>query len=610
VSDRVKVISAIQPATGLKINFKTLQIHSNFRMDENDRHSSFQNKPVMLSQILNSRTFFIPGICHNVQKMIKIPGVIPVVLIILFFSSCKKDDAITNPPPPPLTITIKSIKPPTASPGDTIIIVGTNFSQTLSKDTVKFNAVVAQVIKASADTLYVIVPAGNTSGVVTVNGILDSGFLFTSTPLTISITSVSPAWGKQGDTILIIGTHFNTNPAKDTVTINGVSAQVLKASADTLYIIVPLTSTGPIIVNGVTAPSPGFIYGPTVIVTTVAGSGPVLPYSVGGYVDGPVSLAQFNEPTGLSFDKQGNLFVSEYMNASIREISAGTVSTFAGSNTGASIIGPNLITPLLDLDGIAIDAEGNIYVTQGGFANNLGAYEGYHSPVSRTTVQKISNGIISSFGGFYNAGAMSFDSQGNLYVAESGTIQKITPSGQLSTFVGKGAVFGTVWLDSPYRYSNQWILNNGYQDGQDTATRFGDIVGLAIDAGDNIYATDMGCSCIRKVTSSGLVTYFALGSPSYNPYNPQPFVTGPYTGPVGICVDAMGNVYATEGNSIVKITPAGVVNIVAGSNTSGYTDGPAALAQFNNPNALALDAQGNLYVLDAGNNRIRKITFH
>jgi serine/threonine-protein kinase len=71
----------------------------------------------------------------------------------------------------------------------------------------------------------------------------------------------------------------------------------------------------------------------------------------------------------------------------------------------------------------------------------------------------------------------------------------------------------------------------------------------------------------------------------------------------------MGNVYATEGNSIVKITPAGVVNIVAGSNISGYADGPVALAQFNNPNALALDAQGNLYVLDAGNNRVRKITF-
>lgn len=219
--------------------------------------------------------------------------------------------------------------------------------------------------------------------------------------------------------------------------------------------------------------------------------------------------------------------------------------------------------------------------------------------------------MVSTLDGGYNVGAMTFDSQGNIYVAESGAIRIITPSGYPNTFAGKTAHIGIVYLDSPYRYHNEWILSNGYQDGQDTAARFGDIVGLAADADGNIFATDMGCSCIRKITPSGLVSYFALGSPSYNPYPyGPPLMSPPYTGPVGICVDGAGNLFVTAGNSILKITPGGVVSTIAGSNTAGFADGPAGVALFNNPNGLALDALGNLYVSDAGNNRIRKISFY
>jgi serine/threonine-protein kinase len=574
-------------------------------MDANDHHSSFQNKPVMISQISNFRIFFIPGIRHNFQKMMRTLGIIPVVLIILFFSSCKKDDAITNPPPPPppLTITIKSIKPPTASPGDTITIEGTNFSLTPSKDTVKFNGVVAQVIKASADTLYVIIPAGNTSGLVTVNGILDSGFLFTSTPITISITSVSPAWGKQGDTILIIGTHFNTNPAKDTVTINGVSALIQKASADTLTVIVPLTSTGAIIVNGITAPAPGFIYGPTVFVTTIVGPGS------SGSTDGPDLLAQIS-PRGICFDKQGNLFVSEV--SDIREIANGFVSTFAGNRiTPGYLNGPNLNAEFGDLTngGLAIDAQNNLYVTD--------SYNG--------RVRLISNGIVSDFtiaagtlgdlngplstATFFNPGPLAIDAQGNIYVAEPGVIRKISTDGIVSTFAGK---LPTVDSPSVIFPGGNVTPSLDYPAGRDTAARFGNISSLTTDAQGNVYAGDLQCQCVKKITPSGAIS--VVGGVGFYNYRDS------YNTISGMCTDATGNIYFSHKGAIFNITPQGVTSVVAGNATSypsdantfgfGFADGPAALALFNFPTGLACDAQGNLYVADTGNGRIRKITFH
>ena len=582
----VPTITSIKPQSA-KSGDTIIIIGTNFNLNPSMDTVKFNGITVRVQKASSDTLYVIvpPGNCSGTVSVNGIASPGPVFTVL----------------PAGINFSITGVKPLSAKPGDTILIIGTNFNLNPTMDTVRFNGIPAQVEKAKSDTLFVIVPTGNANGVVTVNGISAPGPVFKI--LQNGITSVQPAWGKQGDTILIIGTNFNPNPAKDFVTINGVTALVIKASADTLYVIVPFTSTGAIIVNGITAPAPGFIYAPSVLVTTVAGGGT---NSQGGDLDGPDSLATFYQTTGLCIDKQGNLFISEHEGNCVRKISAGSVSTFLGTRTGTSVTDSSL----RQLDGIAMNAQGDMYVTEGLAALDLVDYYGYHSPVATSYVLKISNGIVSTLDGGYNVGAMAFDFQGNLYVAESGAIRKITPSGGPNTFAGKVARFGIVYLDSPYRYNYQWTLNNGYQDGQDTAARFGDIVGLASDADGNIYASDMGCSCIRKITPSGLVTYFALGSPTYNPYPYGPsLISPPYTGPVGICADGAGNLFVTEGNSIVKITPGGAITTVAGSNTAGYADGPATIAQFNNPNALALDAQGNLYVSDVGNNRIRKITF-
>jgi IPT/TIG domain/NHL repeat len=587
-------VAGIKPATG-KVGDTIIITGTNFSLNPLLDTIEFNEVTVQVIKATKDTLFVIvpSGNCSGVVTVNGVSATGPVFTLI--------------------QTTITGIKPPTGKVGDTIIISGTNFNLNSLLDTIKFNGITAKVIKALKDTLFVIVPSGNCTGIVTVNGGTGNGPVFTLAQTTI--TAVNPNWGKQGDTILIMGTNFNPNRAKDTATINGVNALVQKASADTLYVIVPLTTSGTIIVNGVSAPAPGFVYGPTVIVSTVSGASPP-PYYSGGYLDGPDALALFNQPTGFCFDKQGNLFVTEIWTGGggsgrIREISGGIVSTFAGSQTGANIIGPKVMASFIGAYAIAIDSYGSIYVT-----------EGLNTAIQGSYLHKITNGTVLTFTGgdsvwtinknnsaaqFYTefGGAMVFDSQGNLYVVVAGAVQKITPTGQLSTFAGKAPDWVPT-IPGPPTIDAHWALQYGYQDGQDTNARFGDIEGLAVDGSDNIYAADMGCNCIRKITPSGLVSYYSLGTNSYH----LPVYATPYLGPSGECVDAKGNLYATLDNSIVKITPTGVITTIAGSNAAGgFADGPPPIAQFNGPNALALDSLGNIYVLDAGNNRVRKITF-
>jgi serine/threonine-protein kinase len=542
-----------------------------------------------------------PNTCNDLDKKEDVPGKRRareialsgfLLLLTLTYFSCKKTNPDTNQRQ--VNSTITSVKPNSAKAGDTIIITGTNFNLNPSLDTVKFNGIPAQVQKAKSDTLFVIVPKGNITGVLTVNGISAPGPVFTL--LQIQVTGVIPGFGKHGDTIIITGTNFYLNPIDDTVKIHGVNAIVLKASADTLRVIVPVTSTGGITVNGVAAPAPDFIYAPTVFVTTLVGPGSA--NNTNEDVDGPDSIASIY-PVGLIFDKQGNLFVSNGADC-IREISGGFVSTISCINT----------TDNPPYSGIAIDAQNNLVVTDGNtgkvriikngiisdFTNGIGPSGDVNGPLSTAT--------------FYYPGGLAVDAQGNLYVAEPGDIRKISPGGIVSTFAGKLPT-----VDSPggiIVFPMNIRPSIGYVDGQDTAARFGHIGSLTTDAQGNVYAGDLECQCVRKITPSGLVS--TLGTVGVYNYRDS------YNGIWGICADAAGNIYVSRQSAIYKITPQGATSALAGKVTSwpsdtgenygiGFADGPAATALFNFPTGLACDAQGNVYVADSGNKRIRKISF-
>jgi sugar lactone lactonase YvrE len=193
---------------------------------------------------------------------------------------------------------------------------------------------------------------------------------------------------------------------------------------------------------------------------------------------------------------------------------------------------------------------------------------------------------------FNGPAGVAVDGSGNVFVADSwnNRIRKITPSGNVTTLAGGGAE------------------SQGYTDGQGALARFANPIGVAVDKkSGNVFVADSGNHRIRKITANGTVTTLA-GSGNYGSTDGQG-TSASFTSPIGVAVDGSGNVYvACSDSRIRKITPSGNVTTLAGSGITGSTDGQGASASFGSPLGVAVDESGNVYVADAYNNRIRKIT--
>lgn len=150
--------------------------------------------------------------------------------------------------------------------------------------------------------------------------------------------------------------------------------------------------------------------------------------------------------------------------------------------------------------------------------------------------------------------------------------------------------------------------NNGSNDGAGTAASFNNPHGVAVDTSGNIYVADTANNKIRKITSTGNVTTLA-GSGSSGSTDGAGTVAN-FNMPSGVAVDISGNVYVTDTYSykIRKITGDGIVTTLAGSGSYGYTDGTGIAASFRYPYGVTVDNNGNVYVADYESYRIRKIT--
>jgi serine/threonine-protein kinase len=150
-------------------------------------------------------------------------------------------------------------------------------------------------------------------------------------------------------------------------------------------------------------------------------------------------------------------------------------------------------------------------------------------------------------------------------------------------------------------------INAGSADGTGSAASFARPSGLSVDISGNVYVADKANNKIRKVTPAGVVTTLA-GTGTAGSANGAAAAAS-FSEPIGVTVDTSGNVYVSDfGNQLIrKITPAGLVTTLAGSNTSGSVDGTGSAASFNFPYALAVDTSSNVYVADTFNHKIRKI---
>lgn len=314
--------------------------------------------------------------------------------------------------------------------------------------------------------------------------------------------------------------------------------------------------------------------------------------------DGPGEQASFFRVKALTMDAQGNVYLAD--NTTLRKYSrAGVVSTLAGqAGVSDSLDGPAAAARFLGLFALAADpGSGRLVVadTLVGF-RTVATDGGVATPGGR-----------SSFGSTDNAGAqarfslprgVAMDAQGNAYVADhaSGTIRKVSGTGTVTTLALIDAI------DGP--------------NGVGSATRLSLPTSMASDAAGNLYVIDFGFGTsfgageVRRITPQAVVsTIFNLGDVTSTQFDgacvrPNPEFTD-------VAADTAGSVYFVGPDSgiICKFTAQGQFVLIAGNpQESGSADGPALAARFSSPTHMAFDTAGNLYVSDAGNHTMRKIS--
>ncbi|GAA4466583.1 hypothetical protein GCM10023093_20940 [Nemorincola caseinilytica] len=196
----------------------------------------------------------------------------------------------------------------------------------------------------------------------------------------------------------------------------------------------------------------------------------------------------------------------------------------------------------------------------------------------------------------YEPSGITTDAAGNMYIADraSHRIRKVNTAGIVSTIAGTGIA--------------------GYlgDNGPATLAKLAEPIGIAIDAAGNIFFSEVGNSCVRKINTAGIITTIAgNGTMGYSGTG-GPATNAQLSGPGYIALDAAGNIYIPEydNHCVRKVdVSTGLISLIAGTNISGYSgdDGPATDAKMRSPQAVALDGLGNMYIADYTDFRIRKV---
>ena len=429
---------------------------------------------------------------------------------------------------------------------------------------------------------------------------------------------------------------------------------------------------------------------PDGMVSTVAGFS-----HIAGSSDGLAAQATFNSPDGIVVDQSGNLLITDSYERTIRKITPeGVVTTYAGQvNSTTSIDGPVEKAKFMAIVRMTIDSAGNLYVIDRASIRKI-SIDHQVTTIAGSNDFSICNSAVDGVGPkacFYNPTSIAADINGNLFVADDNAIRKIAPDVTVTTVAGKlgtnGYTDGKGALARFGLYPKIGFDPNGnmiiadsqrirkmtvdgtvttisgsaapYEVGQAPNPFAFPIVGIAADEDNNLYynyssnpflyrISGSAPSVFAPITKSGQRLYeasniakaasgplyivdsanravFSVGSDGVasqilaQKFDSNGNLTSPIDGPigqasvnfpVGIAIDQRkGNIFFADQGAIRKLSTDGIVSTVAGTySIKGASDGVGALATFYTPSSLAFDSLGNLFIADGGNSTIRKMT--
>lgn len=285
-------------------------------------------------------------------------------------------------------------------------------------------------------------------------------------------------------------------------------------------------------------------------VVTIAGTA-----GAAGAGDGTGSGARFNEPMGIARDQSGNLYIADFNNSTIRKLA------LAGGSWVSS--------------------------TLAGTAGNYGSSDG-------------TNGAAA----FEYPGGVAVDTSSNLYVADTvnNAIRKISPS-------------GTNWVVTTIA-GTPGIFNMGSSDGTNGDAGFFEPNSVAVDAATNIFVADGGNFTVREISPVGTnwVTTTIAGQAGQSGNADGTNGAALFSDIYGLTLDAQDNIYVvdTYNNLVRKLSPVGtnwVTTTLGGLVTlasGGSSDGTGTNATFYQPSGIVVDGAGNLFVSDTGNHIVRR----
>jgi len=334
------------------------------------------------------------------------------------------------------------------------------------------------------------------------------------------------------------------------------------------------------------------------LLTLIAGNGQSA-FSEDGEL---ASVASLRNPIAVNFDLSGNLLIAERDAEVVRKVdrTTGKLSTVAGLSVASSFAGdggPATYAAMRETQSVVIDNAGNLFIAD----------------INNSRVRKVDGvtGLISTYAGTdrccnsadgvaavdsnVRPFALALDGQNNLLIADNNRVRRVDgDSGIIVTVAGNG----------------QW--GYGGDGGGALDARFSTIRGLAIDSSGNIFIADHGNHRVRKIDSAtGVITTLAGNGRCDAFVEGSQATNASICGPAGLSLRGKDLLIASEwGNRIHRVDlVTGTMTTVAGSGGWGFAgDGASALeANFRHPTDVQVDAQGNLFIVDRANQRIRRV---